>query len=382
MNNIYDILETCLQSLENGVDVEHILTQYPQFANELRPILKASAQARKLAAAEPSLEAHRRGRAKLLQRTAQLREAKAPAHRRVMPFFQRLAYSLSITSVLLLSGTGLVGASSNALPGENLYPVKRSWEGVQLLFVFNHGHREALESGFENERLHEVSELLTEGKQEMIRFSGILMNVNGITYISGIRVAINAGTKLPVEILQTGVAVTVTGHTDATGVVEAEVIELAPAGSIVPVGKHVNNSDVGNPTPAPGPASGGASATPSAGGTDVNHQPDLEQDSYQVEGKVNSINGNTIVIDGRTIYIDQAGFKSDFVVGAKVKVEGYFTKNGQFVVTKVEVEEPETKENESKDKNDNEDGGNASGGEDDGSNDGHDDSDQQDDSED
>ena len=172
MNNLYDILEICIQELENGADMDALLARYPSFAGELRPILKASVEARSMAQ-EPSPEAVRRGRAKLLQRASEMREAKFAPRKRVIPFFQRLAISFTMTALFLASGTGLVGASSTALPGENLYPVKLTWENVRLFFTFDHATREMLEHTFGNERLHEVSELLNEGRHETIQFSGI-----------------------------------------------------------------------------------------------------------------------------------------------------------------------------------------------------------------
>ena len=45
MTNINDILEACLQGLENGVDLESLLSSYPEHASELRPILDAAVHA-------------------------------------------------------------------------------------------------------------------------------------------------------------------------------------------------------------------------------------------------------------------------------------------------------------------------------------------------
>ena len=242
MNNLYDILEICIQELENGADMDALLARYPSFAGELRPILKASVEARSMAH-EPSPEAVRRGRAKLLQRASEMREAKFAPRKRVIPFFQRLAISFTMTALFLASGTGLVGASSTALPGENLYPVKLTWENVRLFFTFDHATREMLEHTFGNERLHEVSELLNEGRHETIQFSGIYMKVNDLHYVSGIQVAILDTTSLPVDELVDGVAVTVTGRTNAAGFVDAESIQLLPPGTVVPAGKPVEVDD-------------------------------------------------------------------------------------------------------------------------------------------
>lgn len=256
MNKLYDVLEICLQELENSADMESVLARYPDLAHELRPILKASikARARSVAVSAPSPEVIRRGRAKLLQRASEMREVKIAPRRRMIPFFQRLAISFSLTALFLASGTGLVGASSSALPGENLYPVKLTWENLRLFFTFDHEARELLEYTFENERLHEINELLAEGRHETIQFAGVFMEVNGQTYVSGIRIVILDTTVLPAVKLLNGAAVIVTGRTNAEGFVDAESIELLPAGTIVPAGPPLefekqhdqNGNDNGN----------------------------------------------------------------------------------------------------------------------------------------
>jgi hypothetical protein len=232
-------LEICLQELENGVDLEAVLARYPDLVSELRPILKASVIAKSMAVPAPSPDAVRRGRAKLLQHASEMREAKVSPRKRMIPFFQRLAISFAMTALLLSSGTGLVSASSSALPGENLYPVKLTWENVRLFFTFNEEYRETLEYTFEDERLHEVNELLVEGRRQTIQFSGIYMEVNGITYVSGIHIVILDTSILPTEPLLNGMAVAVTGHTNSEGFVDVESIGLLPTGSVVPPGQPV-----------------------------------------------------------------------------------------------------------------------------------------------
>jgi uncharacterized membrane protein YgcG len=108
-----------------------------------------------------------------------------------------------------------------------------------LFFIFNEDSREALENEFEDERLHEVNELLVEGRHETIQFAGLWMVVNGEYYVSGIRVMILESTQLPTETLENDMAVVITGHTNADGFVEAESIEMLPQGTVVPVGEPV-----------------------------------------------------------------------------------------------------------------------------------------------
>ena len=116
MNKLFDTLEICLQELENGADLETVLANYPDLAAELRPILNASitARTRSAAVSAPSAGAIRRGRAKLLQRASEMREQKVAPRKRMIPIFQRLAISLTLTTIFLASGTGLVGASSSS----------------------------------------------------------------------------------------------------------------------------------------------------------------------------------------------------------------------------------------------------------------------------
>ena len=250
MNDIFDVLETCLQELENGADLNAILARYPDLASELRPVLKASVMARARSAdvTDPSPEAIRRGRAKVLQQAAQMREAKvAPrSSKRMIPIFQRLAIAFTLTALFLSSGTGLVSASSSALPGENLYPVKLTWENLRLFFTFDEEYRETLEHAFENERLHEINELLVEGRDETIRFAGVYMEVNSVSYVSGIHIVVLDTSILPVEPLSNGVAVEVTGHTNTDGFVDVESIKLLPAGTAVPTGEPVEVDDTGH----------------------------------------------------------------------------------------------------------------------------------------
>ncbi|MBL8079647.1 MAG: hypothetical protein JNM55_16895 [Anaerolineales bacterium] len=341
MNNVYDILEVCLQELEKGTDLDSLLARYPNHAVELRPMLQAAIRARSMSAAEPSPDAMRRGRAKLMQRAAEMREEKVVPIRkpikRVIPAFQRWAMTLSLTATLLVSGTGLVGASSTALPGENLYPVKRTWEDMRLFFTFDTNQRDMLESEFESERLHEANKLIAEGRHETIQFAGVFMEINGKAYISGIQVVITANTQLPADVIQTGSAVVVTGHTNAEGFVELESMELLPAGAVVPMGNPVEvespeSSSEGNSNSSAGPAAGAVEAGSGNQGSNSS--------TFKLEGTVDSFSNNAIMVNGQQVYLDSnTRIEGQIKPGSKVEVEGYYDKNGKFIVKKIKVEE-------------------------------------------
>ncbi|MBI3739338.1 MAG: hypothetical protein HY258_09865, partial [Chloroflexi bacterium] len=170
-NKLYDALENSLSALEQGQELDAVLARYPDLAAELRPMLETSLHARTMSGVPVSGDVQRRGRSRLLQRAAEMREAKK-SKRRIIPMFPRMALTLGLVGVLVLSSTGLVSASSGALPGDQLYPVKRTWEGVRLLFVFNPGGRDLLESQYEQERLDEIDELLAKGRSASVIFAG------------------------------------------------------------------------------------------------------------------------------------------------------------------------------------------------------------------
>ena len=223
---MYEALEVCLQALETGADLEAALKRFPDVADEIRPLLEASTGARSLASADIPVEAMQRGRARVLGHAAEMREAGGGLRWPVIPF-RRFAVALALALVVFLSGTGLVRASNGALPGDDLYPVKRAWEDVRLILVVDQESREGLEGEFEHERLEEVDELLREGRHETISFAGIVTQQDGdLWLVSGIPVQIVAASQLPAEPVGVGAAVTVDGHTNLDGFVEAERIEL------------------------------------------------------------------------------------------------------------------------------------------------------------
>ncbi|MGE5464415.1 MAG: DUF5667 domain-containing protein, partial [Syntrophothermus sp.] len=228
MNDLYDVLEICLQEMDNGADVDTVLFHYPEYADELRPILEASLQAKRVASPAPSPEGIRRGRAKVLQQASRMREAKAQPSRRVWSVpLRRALVSLAVIAVLFMGSTGLVHASSTTLPGDQLYPVKRTWEDMLVLFTFNTQARAALEVEHENERLNELNELFAEKRSAKVDFAGTVTGQNGnLWVVSTVPVQVSTQTQMSGQMIAISSAVRVRGHTQADGTVLAEHIEL------------------------------------------------------------------------------------------------------------------------------------------------------------
>jgi len=348
MNNLYEALEVCLKEIEQGADLDTVLFRYPEFADELRPVLEASLKARGMAVPVPSQDVVRRNRAKLLQHASQMREEiGASASRRVWSVpLRRVLVSLMIIAVLFVGSTGLVRASSNTIPGDNLYPVKRTWEDVLVLFTFNPEQRQTLELEHENERLDELHELFAEGRSAEVDFAGYVTRQTETEWrISGITVLISSETDLPVQPVAVGAAVRVHGRIQNGGVVAAQ-IELLPSGSKLP---DVNDDELEiegeeheGGTPEIEEESGAGSIVGPAIVPTVNPSlkmptPIVKSEDLSLEGTVTSIQNNLIVINGIVMDIQFAEeIKGNPSVGITAKVEGYYDASGIFIVTKVD----------------------------------------------
>lgn len=341
MTDLYDALEGCLQALEQGQTLDSALARYPERAAELRPLLEVSLQARTLGGRPIPSEIQRRGRARLLQHASHLRQAARGPHR-IIALWPRVALVFGLVATLLLSSTGLVRASSGALPGDRLYPVKRTWESLRLRLVFHPEERELLESHFEQERLDEIEELLVRGRAAPIEFSGVVTGRQGEQWqVSGIPLLITSSTRLPAEAVSEGAPIAVSGMTRPDGIVEALEIRLLPPGALLPPLKpseEEREEEEGKPAPTP---PGVVSSTPEA---------DQERKTYRFSGVIQSMQGNAWNINGQIVYVDQAEIDGKVVPGALVELEGYYDASGRFIVTKIEVKRSAIEKSEEKDK--------------------------------
>ncbi len=122
-------LDDCLERLMGEeAGLEDCLQGYPEFADELRPLLKAASQVKRGAEAQPSPEFRRRGRAQLMTHMrAHPRRSVTYRTRGLAPAY-RLAIGLT-TLVLAVFVTGTAFAQS-AMPGDLLYGWKLASESA------------------------------------------------------------------------------------------------------------------------------------------------------------------------------------------------------------------------------------------------------------
>jgi len=327
---LFDALEICLQALEKGETIDSALTRFPALADELRPILEASLQARTLAGAPVSDVVQRRGRAKLLQRAAELREAKRAPRKRTWLFTFRPAAVTFVLAIFMLTGTGLVRASNGSLPGDNLYPVKRTWEDVTLAFV-PQTKRDHLELAYETERVDEINELIAEGRQETVSFTGYLTKQTDSQWtVAGVSVNITADTILPAEPVAVGAPLKVTGWTDAQGFLAAEKIETVAPGSLVPLIEpeiEQGNENEGEEDSLTATPSGRQPTPPVALATGI--------PISKLEGLVQNVSGKIWVINNQRVDVSGVISTMEPAPGVSVIVEGYYAEDGTFIAVQI-----------------------------------------------
>lgn len=164
-DRLSEALEAGLSAIARGEDLDIWLSRHPNVASELRPILEAAEELSKLPGEGIPRQAFLRTRSRILGRAVQLR-LRPPTSRRMSWFPRKALAVLVVVAVLFGSTGGLVVASANTLPGDNLYSLKRAVEDLSLSLAPSRRLRHDLASTYQQRRLEEYQELVGLGEEE------------------------------------------------------------------------------------------------------------------------------------------------------------------------------------------------------------------------
>ena len=184
------MLQTCLELVQSGdASIDEALARYPQAAEELRPRLEAAlwlSASRRLLDPSPGFVPASRQRlvARLQQEQAAqaqplshvlaagfkqiwslLIPASGPARRR---FAFQMALVLVLLATMLTGGAGVAYAAQDAIPGDQLYPLKTSLEGAELFFTPGLAGDIHLHIDFSSRRMIEIQGLVLESRYGFI----------------------------------------------------------------------------------------------------------------------------------------------------------------------------------------------------------------------
>ena len=231
-----DLLSTCLDDLEQGDTVQAILSRYPEQSEELRPFLETAAQISQLAS-QPTVAAQQNSQALFLAQAAALSSPQAAPIPLWVTLRRLLVPVASLAVVLLFLGFGLISTSTTALPGDNLYPIKRSIENLRMMRASDSEQILDLSSQFQQERLREISMLLLSGREADVIFEGQIEAIDAASWVvEGLTVQINSGTIIDGS-PQVGEIARVDGYTSAGSLYanQISVITGRPDPDVIPL---------------------------------------------------------------------------------------------------------------------------------------------------
>lgn len=243
------ILQDSIEKILSGErSLEEILAQYPDRADNLRPILETVVwllQRRDDLSPRPAFVNASHRRLVMQLKTMQL----SRMHRSLIHFLQvlkkkqviRLAFFLLIIT-FVFTGSKAASAAAFSIPGDIAYPIKVTLEKMQLGVSINEASATRLQVVFAQKRLIEMQSLILEGRYEYIpqttlEFNkDILMAINSIERLSdrspdqAQQLAVSLKNALSIQVLTLDVMLQMVPETDKPAV--REMIHISNDGAV------------------------------------------------------------------------------------------------------------------------------------------------------
>lgn len=258
------VLDDCMDLLRSGTTVEDCLARYPEYAEELRPLLGLAAAVKGVPTPRPNaagVDANRLRMLEAVQNTVALTPKRGLAGsgwlagllggRGSRPLLRAAVALTAILLLVSLSSAVLFASAAGSLPGQTLYPVKRFGESVRLSLTFNSAARQELRTEFRLERQREVGQVLESGQQAMLEFRSHLEEIgDGYWIVGGQRVILDDDTVIEGQVV---LGATVIVHASAPGDGTLRAVKL----QVLADPRMLTPEVTSTPTPTP-------SATPTA----------------------------------------------------------------------------------------------------------------------
>ncbi len=164
-----EVLDHCLLQIQSGeATIEECLAEDPSYAEVLEPLLRVAAVTHaQLAPTGPSQAFATHSPAKVMNLAKARRRAAAPSPPRRSAWLWQPAFRFAgifLAIALLVGSVGVAYASDDALPGDNLYGVKRGLERAALAISLSAAGDAELLLDQANKRIAEVEELVRRGR--------------------------------------------------------------------------------------------------------------------------------------------------------------------------------------------------------------------------
>ncbi len=161
MNEFETILDYCIDQMQSGTSLEECLSQFPEYRDELKPMLEMAAQLGALESPEPSVETINNALFEIGQRAGQQQHAVKKSGIFLPEFIRKpwVFRTINALLVVVVLFFGLSTASANSVPGDLLYPFKKFTENVQFVLTTGKQDKAELRLTFSEKRLRELSEV-------------------------------------------------------------------------------------------------------------------------------------------------------------------------------------------------------------------------------
>ncbi|MCL2474524.1 MAG: DUF5667 domain-containing protein [Chloroflexi bacterium] len=135
-NDIDQAFEDCLDMLNNGASLEDCLSLYPQYTDQLSPMLKTARLTHDVYnEIKPLTGSQTRIQVAVMQ-------AVYPQKNNAESFFRKMfrtpavVFSIVALLIFIVGGSALAAISQNTMPDNALYSIKRTSENIELFFNF------------------------------------------------------------------------------------------------------------------------------------------------------------------------------------------------------------------------------------------------------
>ncbi len=216
----------CLDALENGESLDVILRRYPNDAAQLRPFLETAVQLDQLPI-QPTVAAQTASKQTFLEQAAVMKAAPAVPFWKSWQQWFRLATALAMFLMLFLVGAAY--ASTKSVPGDFLYNGKRFIEDVRLQAA-SPLQKIELADRYNQERITEINQLLSAGREEDVSFYGFIEAVvdDDTLTIADLTVLLNENTEIEGDVA-VGYFAEVHGRTQNNAILAAHIIIASPS---------------------------------------------------------------------------------------------------------------------------------------------------------
>lgn len=159
-----EVFDQLLEEIKKGKNIDECLKKWPEYADELKPLLEVAQSLAHLPVPEPREQAV----AETLRRVRTVAKVE-----RKRPFFLRpfiswqpvLVRAAAVVVLIVATIWTTTSLSARSLPGEPLYPVKRLAERIEYSTAFNAHRRAMLHLRFADRRTQEFSDMFRPGEK-------------------------------------------------------------------------------------------------------------------------------------------------------------------------------------------------------------------------